>query len=509
MDYLTKLGQKFVIGFEGTSLPSEIKETIKKYKFGNVILFSRNVESIRQLKLLCREIHDFIKEQTGFPPFIMIDQEGGMVSRLSDDFLNIPGAMALSATGNEEYVYKCGRIIAKQLINSGVNFDLAPVLDINSNIDNPVIGVRSYGEDDCWVSKYSANMIRALEDGNVISCAKHFPGHGDTAIDSHLGLPVVNKSKEELYESELRPFINAIKEGIPAIMTTHILFPELDSSNLPATLNKTILTGLLRNELGFEGLIITDCLEMGAIKKEYGTAASVKTAFEAGADLACISHTVSEAVSGISMILKTGFDEKILDESFSRITEYKKRYLNEEENNEPLFTDEDVRFVNEVGRKTITEYGGKRIKLGCKPLFISSYPFVLTLVSNPLDKSVNFASRMAKAFGGDEIISSINPTRDEIENILKAVEGHTSIVFGSYNAHMMKGQLDLINALDKTKLPLSVVALRNPYDLREIPSSVYSLATYEYSKRAIDNLIEYWKNDEYNKNARPFLIDRK
>lgn len=509
MDFLTQLGQKFAVGFPGFSIPDETRKIIKDYKIGNIILFKHNVESRAQLKQLCLEINTLVVETTGIKPFIMIDQEGGMVTRLSSDFINIPGAMALSATDDVASIYNCAKITGDELLEVGVNCNLAPVLDINSNDYNPVIGVRSYGEDSESVIKYSASMIKGLEDSGVLSCGKHFPGHGDTAVDSHLGLPIVDKSLDDLYQGELKPFIAAIKKGIPAIMTTHILFPQLDSTRLPATLNKTILTSLLREKLGFKGLIITDCMEMGAIAKEFGTVEAIKTTFLAGSDIACVSHHADKAQAAIENILKTGIDEALVEDSCIRILSFKAKYLVDNKAQETAVNATNIDRVKTIRENTITEYSGERKPFKANPIFISCYPFVVTLASNPENQELCFASLMQASFGGDKLINSIDPTDEEINTILEKAKGHTSVILGTYNGHIKKGQIKLAKALATLDIPLTVVALRNPYDLKDLPDNVYSIALYEYSKESIESLISYLKTNKINRNRIPFLTRSK
>ena len=287
------IGQKTILGFHGPDLPEDFEAFIREYQVGNVILFQRNVQSADQLYTLCQKIRRVILEATGFPPFIVIDQEGGLVSRIPPDAVNVPSAMALGATGNPENAFEAAKITARQLRGLGPNFTMAPVLDVNSNADNPVIGVRSYGDDPRLVAVFGEAAVRGYEDSGVLCCGKHFPGHGDTSVDSHVGLPCVDKTVEELEKMELIPFRRAIEAGIPAIMSTHILFPKIEPDKVPGTMSRKIITGLLKERLGFQGLVFTDCLEMNAIQKFYGTAKGMVEAFRAGVDLAEISSTFS------------------------------------------------------------------------------------------------------------------------------------------------------------------------------------------------------------------------
>src|SRR5690606_16726664 len=218
------------------------------------------------------------------------DQEGGRVTRMPKDATNVAGAMAIAATGRPENAYAAGRITARELRSLGINFNLAPVMDINNNPLNPVINVRSYGDTAEAVSEYGIAMMRGLVDGGVLSSLKHFPGHGDTNVDSHIGLPTINKTLEELEQLELIPFRAAIAQGAPAIMSSHILFPQIEPSGMPATMSRIIITELLKETLQFKGLVVSDCLEMDAIKQFYGTAHVGVGQVNAGFGIIFLSH---------------------------------------------------------------------------------------------------------------------------------------------------------------------------------------------------------------------------
>ena len=305
------IGQMFACGFPGTEMPEDFIALVKKYKVGNVILFKHNITSLAQLKTLCTDIQTLITTETGHPAFITIDQEGGAVSRLAEDYYNVPGAMALAATGDELNAYTAGKITGEILHAHGVNFDLAPVLDVNSNPRNPVIGVRSYGDDPILVGRYGLQMVRGLTAGGVLSAAKHFPGHGDTSVDSHLTLPTVHKSKAELEQMEIAPFAHVIKSGLlPAVTISHILFPAIDEQ-FPATISKKIVTDLLKEKLGFNGLVISDCMEMKAMQTYFGTAESAAAAINAGIELIFISHTIPTACAAIETVTRACADKQI------------------------------------------------------------------------------------------------------------------------------------------------------------------------------------------------------
>ena len=180
------LGQKLIFGFHGTELPEEFQALVREYKIGNVILFARNIVSAEQLRRLCAQIQALVWEVTGYPAFIVIDQEGGGVSRIPDDAVNVPGAMAIAATGDPDSARIAAEITVRQLRGLGPNFNMAPVLDVNTNPQNPVIGVRSFGDDPNYAAQFGVAAIRAYENAGIYCCGKHFPGHGDTSVDSEV-----------------------------------------------------------------------------------------------------------------------------------------------------------------------------------------------------------------------------------------------------------------------------------------------------------------------------------
>ena len=507
MDSLTKLGQRFVVGFRGLYPSDEFIEAVRRMKIGNVILFKDNIESRSQLEKLTKMLDEVIFEATSIHPFIMIDQEGGMVSRLSDDYALIPGAMALAATDDTEAIEECGYITARELASSGVNLDIAPVLDINTSLEKSILGVRSYGETAEEVIRYSLPMMKGLTRGGVISCAKHFPGHGDVSVDSHMGLPVSYKSENELLSCELKPYLRAIEQGVPCIMTSHILFPSIDDSGYPATMSGRIINGLLRTSLAFRGVVITDCLEMGAIKDHYTTQEGARKALMCGVDIACVSHTISLAVSSMERIMQDAGWEKMQDESFGRIMRLKDEYFGK--NVVPLENDELASFrnyVDTVGERTITLYRVKKpLSFSSDTLFIAPHPFVVTAIMNPEDRALSFASTMASEFGGEGLEISIDPAPDEIDSVLRRAGRWRKVVIGTYNGCFKRGQLELVKALGKIGCELVVVALRNPYDLKYAPENADLVALYEYSASSMRWFIKAVRKNLPSTRRIPFL----
>ena len=310
-------GQMIVCGFTGTELSPQFKAFLKKYSLSNVILFSDNMRTVEQTRRICSEIQAVVKETTGFEAFVCADQEGGKIVRLPKELLSLKGASFYAKNKSSADVFKAGVLTAKQLRLCGINVDFAPVMDINSNPKNPIIGERSYGDKAATVVEYGFQMASGLQSGGVVCAVKHFPGHGDTDTDSHLALPRVNKTYRQLQQFELVPFKAAVEAKIPIVMTAHIMFPKIDSK-YPATMSHKILTGILREDLGFDGIIITDDLEMAAIRKNFGIVNGALSAIKAGADMVCIS-VYSDGADEISDAFVKNLSRDRLEESAFRI----------------------------------------------------------------------------------------------------------------------------------------------------------------------------------------------
>jgi beta-N-acetylhexosaminidase len=494
-----KIGQCFGIGFSGTRVSEDLRRLIKEYKVGNVILFRDNIESACQVRTLCREIQALVKDETGYPAFIAIDQEGGAVTRLPPDMVNVPGAMALAASGSADNVSLAARITAAELRRIGVNLNLAPVLDINCNRDNPVIGNRSFAPNAADAASFAAAAVKAFAKEGLMCCGKHFPGHGDTAVDSHLDLPLVDLSLDELEARELIPFRAAIEAGIPAIMTTHILFPQIESDKLPATMSGKILKGLLRERLGFNGLIISDAMEMRAIKDYYGIARGCTLALAAGVDIVYVCHDpldMEASLREISFACEDGrINAKELDASMERVLSYKERYgafgLDATED-----TIEDISRRKEQNAALMRsalaarEKGSSPPPLGDHPFFLGCLAYRATIASTNPAASLSFAPWFAEKLGGSFRETAVNPDSEEIAGIVSTMPQASSIVLGTYNGDINRGQIDLASALykaaERKKIPFVVVSLRNPWDFSLLPQGIYGLAAWEYSLKSFE-----------------------
>ena len=321
-----KIGQLFIVGFEGDIINDEIIDLVNNQEVGGLIYFSRNVVDSNQIITLNNEIKDIKKD---IPLFISVDEEGGVVSRVPDEFLKFPSSGYIGKFDDENLSYNIGSIISKELKSLGFNMDFAPVLDIDSNPNNTVIGERAFGNNADIVSKLGIKTMEGLRDGGIIPVVKHFPGHGDTDIDSHYGLPIVTKTLEELNNLEFIPFKNAIENGADVVMVSSIILSSIDSE-YPATMSKKVTTDILRNKLNFDGVIATDDMTMGAIMDNYNLTDAVIMAINAGNDLILVCHGYDDIIKSISAVKDAVssniISEERIDESVYRILKLKEKY---------------------------------------------------------------------------------------------------------------------------------------------------------------------------------------
>jgi beta-N-acetylhexosaminidase len=328
---LRRTGQRFLVGFDGFEASPDIKRLIRDYRVGHVILFSRNVSEPEQVAELIKELQSCARDAGhDLPLLVSIDQEGGRVARLQRPWTLWPPLRALGRIGDDDLSRRMGAALATELSACGIRWDYAPVMDVDTNPANPVIGDRSFGDDPALVTRLGMAMIRGLQDGGVAACAKHFPGHGDTATDSHLELPVVHHPRSRLEEVELPPFEAALQAGVATIMTAHILVPELDET-LPATLSPRVILELLRHQINYEVAVISDDLEMNAVAKHWPPAEASVLAAKAGCDILSICQNHDAQVEGIEAVVRAFEAEELpwswMEFSEARIRRLKERFL--------------------------------------------------------------------------------------------------------------------------------------------------------------------------------------
>ncbi len=322
-----KIGQLIIAGLEGTEVTEQTRTLIDTYHIGGFIFFKPNLESPEQSRQLVNDLKA-LNADNDIPLFLAVDQEGGEVTRL-------PGLEQMKTNGEigssyeAGFSYDTGKLLAAQLHAFGMQVNFAPSVDVNSNPNNPVIGNRAFGSDPDVVSEHGVQMMKGMQDENIITSVKHFPGHGDTNEDSHETLPIIEKTQEELAEIELIPFEETIEAGADMVMIAHILLPKLDTS-YPATLSKEVVTDLLREELEYDGVVVTDDMTMGAIVNDYGLDEASVMAVKAGIDIILMAHgdeNVQKTFTALKDAVENGdITEKRIDESVQRILLLKNKY---------------------------------------------------------------------------------------------------------------------------------------------------------------------------------------
>ncbi len=470
-----KVCQLFMIHTHGTA---EEKKLIRELHIGGVIYYNwanglDNPEQVKQLSASLQKVAEI-------PLLIATDQEGGLVARLSSGgFTQFPGNMALAAAGNPALCEEAAQAMGEEMLACGVNMNLAPVIDVNSEPKNPIIGVRSFGDDPEVVAALGRAMMEGFSRAGVLPVLKHFPGHGDTAVDSHYGLACVKKSREELEEMELVPF-RALSGSADVIMTAHILVPALDSEDC-ATLSYPIVTTLLREELGFKGVVMTDSMVMRGVLDLCGgdvDIACVK-AFEAGCDLFLLggrdlqSEHAELTPQDILRIVRV-FQERVkagtismerLDASVERILALKKKMT--------ICSTMPFCAHPELSRK-IAEMSVTTLRAGA--------------VGFKGREVCVIAPRVCAAAGRFDALfyNGLDPSEEERAALIREAKKKEAVVFLSYNAWKNPGQQALIREIADLKKPCAVIALRDPYDVSVVPHSMSVLATYSVIPASVE-----------------------
>ncbi len=497
-----KIGQMLMPDFRNwkgqnvTKMLPEIEQLIQEYHLGGVILFRENVVTTEQT---ARLVADYQEATEKYGLLMTIDQEGGIVTRLQSG-TDMPGNMALGATRSPEIAHDVGRVIGEELNALGINMNLAPVLDVNNNSDNPVIGVRSIGESPDLVAEIGVAYTKGLQSTGVAATAKHFPGHGDTAVDSHLGLPEVPHDKERLMEVELYPFQKAMEAKIDAIMTAHVTFPKIDDTkviskkdgteiSLPATLSYKVLTELMREEMGYEGVIITDALNMNAISDHFGSVDAVIRTVKAGTDIILMPVDLEAVVDGLLDAVVTGeISEERIEASVKRILTLKiGRGILKTENPQPI---EDVVANAEA---VVGSDAHKRVEAVAANRSI-------TLVKNENVLPLNVANDEQVIVVGNSYIESLyNSVKIHHENTvlikasgpltdaqLQQLRGASVVIVGTTTSTVSardpnSAQMRMVNQLiELADAPVIGVGIRNPYDIMAFPEIDAYLAQYGF-----------------------------
>lgn len=482
-----KIGQLMIIGFDGPTVDPDLRRMITDYHIGGVILFARNIQSPRQVAALTNELQT-IAIESGHPGlFIAIDQEGGPVARLTEDkgFTEFPSAMALTATGDPQNAYRMAAAMAVEMRAIGINIDFAPDLDVNNNPANPIIGIRSFSSDPARVAEYGLAFSKGLQDNGVLAFGKHFPGHGDTGVDSHIDLPLVPHDRARLDQIELVPFRAFAQAQYAGIMTAHITFPAIDPTpGLPATLSRPTLTGLLREELGYNGLIVTDSLEMGALTESgYPPEDGAPLALAAGADLLLFNRDHAMHRQVFANLVQAVRDGKIsqeqVDASARRILQAKQTFgllnpapVEVESAASSVKTAEHLALSRELAQKSITLL---RDPQGLLPL-LPGGPAPL-LVETAALRGLTRLEQVNAAI----LQVETQPTQSQMADVLHAAANGRVVIVPVNDLPLNPTQLELIQQLTQAGAPVIALAYRNPFDAAHLPENVTVLITYGFN----------------------------
>ncbi|KAK8183646.1 putative beta-N-acetylglucosaminidase [Phyllosticta capitalensis] len=478
-----QIGSLFIVGFHGQTVDQDIKKLIRApYYVGQIVLFQRNVANATQLAQLTHDLQEVAKEAGHEHPLIIgIDQENGLVTRIAPPITpQLPGSMTLGATGASEDAYNVGKATGRVLRSLGINMNYGPVCDVNNNPSNPVIGVRSFGDDPTKVADLAAANLRGLRDGGIISCAKHFPGHGDTAVDSHYGLPKIEKTWEQLERCEVVPFKRAVENNIESVMTAHIVFGD---SSLPATLDPKVLSKL-RSNLNYQGVIISDCLEMNAIRTECGgTVQGAVTALKAGCDCVMICHTIALQSGALDAVYAAAEDSSFAEQlttSHRRVNGTRQDLSLEAACSKPdlqsfyHISAENAKLALDVYKRSATLVRGSKIlplKKDGNMLFI--LPADMPIPSGVVEYGDLQAPVPETPSGYLEVLKSFNPhiqTMKFFENgsndkeILDAAAATDTVILATRNARFSPYQRKMARALQAAAPALVVIATCDPYD---------------------------------------------
>jgi beta-N-acetylhexosaminidase len=476
-----KVGQLLMVGFGGRSMGPEIARLLLDHHIGSVALYSRNISNTSQLAKLVRSVRETMKNE--IQPFVAIDQEGGNVVRVRTDVTVLPGAMALGATRDPVLAYLAGQANAVDLGLLGIDMNLAPVLDVNRNPANPVINIRAFGDHPKLVSKIGVWFILGQQQAGMATVAKHFPGHGATSHDSHFSLPVTNASLEQLRGIELLPFREAIDAGLDAIMTAHVRVPAVDDSEAPASLSCKVITELLRGEMAYDGLVITDDLEMRAIAEKMSVGEAAVSAILAGADVIMViwtprkKHAVFQAL--VAAVEQGRIPPSRIDASVRRVLRLKAKRgtLDALASKAPSLSDSfpnpyHSRLVRTIARRGITLVRNQQSIL---PLCQSRG----VLVAGPQKVFLNEMKSLlpdATIFNLRQVPSQ-KRRREDLERLTKLAGQHRVVVIAVVNAY----QAWLVQRLShKIQIPLVAVSFGSPYYLRNFPRVAGYLCAYSY-----------------------------
>jgi beta-N-acetylhexosaminidase len=497
------IGQKILLAFKGKKPTPEIAAALQKYRPAGLTLFrSLNIDNPAQVRTLTGSLQHLAQDFDLPPLLIATDQEGGQLMAIGKGATPLPGNMALGATGSTELARRAGEVLSRELAAMGVNVNYAPCCDVNINPHNPVIGTRSFGERPDQVDGLAASMINGMQSQGVAAVAKHFPGHGDSAADSHHGLPSLPHDLDRLQQVEFPPFRAAIEAGVKLVMSAHLALPAIDGLDAPpATLSPSILKGILRQQLGFEGVIVSDAMDMQAIRQGEALGEEAVRAAAAGVDLLLLTSNPTDHQQ-VYTSLKKAVEEGVLDqEDISRSIERilaLKRWLAEGPpvpGLEVVGCADHQAIAAEIAERSITLVRDLDNSL---PLNLKAEQRLAVIIPKPVDltpadTSSTITPGLAAAMreyhpNVAETIIPYAPGETDIRAVIQQLSSYDLVVCGALNALESPGQVKLVRRILQSGVRTIVVALRLPYDLVAFPEAPTYICTYsilEPSMRAL------------------------
>lgn len=493
------VGHKLLIGFVDTKPPPYVLNWLRQRPLGGVTLFRyRNVENALQVRDLTRALQTAVAE-AGHPPLLIgTDQEGGQLNALGIGATVLPGNMALGATRSPELAYQVGQLLGRECAALGINVNYAPSCDVNSNPLNPVIGVRSFGEDVQLVAEMATAVAKGIQAAGVIAVPKHFPGHGDTVTDSHVGIPVIPHDEARLWQVELRPFQAAIAGGAKMLMSAHVGIPALNNGQIiPSTLSEPVLQGLLRQKLGFQGVIVSDAMDMGAIQQDKGLANDVMAAARAGIDMFLMTDDVQKQTSAYDALLTMWKEDTAvraqMQQSINRI-QHLKAWV--EQQKQPdlsvLGCADHKNIAQRVAEQSVTLVRDQAKLLPLPPDSDRRVMVIVPAYENltPADTSDQEKYHLGPAIRAyqpyvDEFVVPQRPSETTISVFRERVAQYDLVIVGTIEAARQPEQAAFVRALLQTGVPLITVALRTPYDLMAYPAAQTHICTYSIQEPSV------------------------
>lgn len=488
-----KIGQRLMIGIRGPSLDPEARAHLRSISPGGVILFSRNIKSGEQIRELINEIKEAVQPS----PLIAIDQEGGLVVRFFRDITIMPGNMALGAIDDPKLAYEQGRCMARELKFLGIDLNLAPVVDVATNPDNPGITIRSFGSDPQRVALFGVNFIQGTQSEGIGAVAKHFPGKGAAGKDAHFDLPLVDLSRAEMEKTHLHPFGECVSNKVLGVMSTHVMYPHLPGAEkVPATFAPELIKGYLREEMHFQGVVFSDDLEMGAITKFFPFAEAVANAVRAGHDMVLICSDYEKQRTAFETLLGVYREDETLpkemEAALSRIAMLR-RWTQQTISSPPGSIPESsaADLAIHIAERSIT------LKRGQAPIPIprDDIKNIFALIPDLSElESVeegfevgpnSFLYRILKERFRDRLHAefvALNPASDIMPMVRAGTEKADLVLAFIFNARFQAGQRLLVETLKSQAQKVIFLIIRNPFDLAFLGEGLTSILTYGYRK---------------------------